>query len=62
MSDVEIVYTASDVYNRLEVKESTLRKYVDVSQREGYEIKKDKRGRREYDVMLLEKLLEFKSA
>ncbi|HFU7090058.1 TPA: DUF3967 domain-containing protein [Bacillus cereus] len=61
MSDMEIVYTASDVYNRLDVKESTLRKYVDVLQREGYTIKKDKRGRREYteyDVMLLEKLVE----
>lgn len=62
MSDMEVVYTPRDVYERLEVKESTLRKYVDVLQREGYAIKKDKRGRREYtqyDVMLLEKLVEL---
>ena len=61
MTDV-IIYTASDVYKRLEVKDSTLRKYVEVLQREGYNIKKGKQGRREYterDVMVIEKLIEL---
>ncbi|HFU7090014.1 TPA: DUF3967 domain-containing protein [Bacillus cereus] len=61
MSEMEIVLTPREVYNILDIKESTLRKYVDVLQREGYEIRKDKRGRREYtryDVMVLEKLVE----
>lgn len=62
MSDMEILYTASDVYKRLEVKDSTLRKYVEVLQREGYTIKRNKQGRREYtkyDVIVLEKLVEL---
>ncbi|PGZ34510.1 hypothetical protein COE50_06290 [Bacillus anthracis] len=61
MSEMEIVLTPREVYNILEVKESTLRKYVDVLQREGYTIRKDNRGRREYtkyDVMILENLVE----
>lgn len=57
-----IVYSASDVYKRLEISDSTLRKYMEVLQREGYTVKKDKRGRREYtehDVMVIEKLMEL---
>lgn len=44
------------------VRSSTLRKYMEVLQSEGYEFKKNSRGRREYteyDVMLLEKLIEL---
>lgn len=58
----EIVYSASEVYKRLGISDSTLRKYMEVLQREGYTVKKDKRGRREYteyDVMVLEKLVEL---
>ncbi|MEN1938995.1 DUF3967 domain-containing protein [Paenibacillus sp. 102] len=58
----EIVYSASEVYKRLGISDSTLRKYMEVLQREGYTVKKDKRGRREYteyDVMVLEKLIEL---
>ncbi|KFM95583.1 DUF3967 domain-containing protein [Bacillus clarus] len=62
MSDTEVLYTANEVYNRLKVSGSTLRKYTDVLQREGYDIKKNSRGRREYteyDIMLIEKLVEL---
>jgi len=62
MSDMKIIYTAKDVYSRLRVNDSTLRKYVEVLQRESYIIKKNKQGKREYtvyDVMVLEKLIEL---
>lgn len=62
MSDTEILYTANEVYDRLGVKGSTLRKYSDVLEREGYIVKKNSRGRREYtdfDVFLIEKLVEL---
>lgn len=58
----DVIYTASDVYKRLEISDSTLRKYMEVLQREGYTVKKDKRGRREYteyDIMVLERLVEL---
>lgn len=62
MAETEIVYTANDVYNRLGVSGSTLRKYSDVLEREGYDVKKNSRGRREYtefDVLLIEQLVEL---
>ncbi|WP_142318758.1 DUF3967 domain-containing protein [Bacillus cereus] len=62
MSEAEIVYTSSEVYSRLGVKGSTLRKYSDVLEREGYDVRKDSRGRREYtefDVALIEQLVEL---
>ncbi|PEQ01513.1 hypothetical protein CN587_25140 [Bacillus wiedmannii] len=58
----EIVYSASEVYKRLGISDSTLRKYMEVLQREGFTVKKDKRGRREYtdnDIMVIEKLIEL---
>ncbi|KXY25657.1 DUF3967 domain-containing protein [Bacillus sp. FSL K6-0067] len=58
----EIVYSASEVYKRLGISDSTLRKYMEVLQREGFAVKKDKRGRREYsegDIMVIEKLIEL---
>ncbi|HHK5601578.1 TPA: DUF3967 domain-containing protein [Bacillus tropicus] len=61
MAEMEIVYTANEVYNRLGVSGSTLRKYSDILEREGYDAKKNSRGRREYtefDVLLIEKLIE----
>ena len=39
MSEAEIVYTSSDVYSRLGVS-GTLRKYSDVLEREGYDVRK----------------------
>lgn len=58
----DVIYAASDVYKRLGIGDSTLRKYMEVLQREGYTVRKDKRGRREYteyDVMVLEQLVEL---
>ncbi|HDX9631696.1 TPA: DUF3967 domain-containing protein [Bacillus cereus] len=62
MSDTEILYNANEVYGRLGVSGSTLRKYSDVLEREGYVVKKNSRGRREYtdfDVFLIGKLVEL---
>ncbi|PFE71517.1 hypothetical protein CN316_10050 [Bacillus cereus] len=62
MAEMEIVYTANEVYSRLGVSGSTLRKYSDILEREGYDAKKNSRGRREYtefDVLLIEKLVEL---
>ncbi|MFJ8531588.1 DUF3967 domain-containing protein [Bacillus sp. NPDC094106] len=62
MSDMKIIYTAKDVYSRLKVSDSTLRKYVEVLQRESYIIKKNTQGKREYtenDIMVIEKLIEL---
>ncbi|OTY60374.1 DUF3967 domain-containing protein [Bacillus thuringiensis] len=58
----EIVYSASEVYKRLGISDSTLRKYMEVLQREGFAVKKDNRGRRQYtdsDIMIIEKLIEL---
>lgn len=58
----EIVYSASEVYKRIGISDSTLRKYMEVLQREGFTVKKDNRGRRQYtehDVMVIEKLIEL---
>ena len=58
----EIVYSASEVYKRLGISDSTLRKYMEVLSREGFAVKKDKRGRREYsegDVMVIERLIDL---
>ena len=54
----EIVYSASEVYKRLGISDSTLRKYMEVLSREGFVVKKDNRGRRQYtdsDIMVIEK-------
>lgn len=58
----EIVYSASEVYKRLGISDSTLRKYMEVLSREGFSVKKDKRGRREYsegDIIVIERLIEL---
>ncbi|HDR7608116.1 DUF3967 domain-containing protein [Bacillus mycoides] len=58
----EIVYSASEVYKRLGISDSTLRKYMEVLQREGFAVKKDKCGRREYsegDIIVIERLIEL---
>jgi DNA-binding transcriptional MerR regulator len=58
----EIVYSASEVYKRLGISDSTLRKYMEVLSREGFAVKKDNRGRRQYTdsgIMVIEKLIEL---
>ncbi|AKR13188.1 hypothetical protein AC241_31545 (plasmid) [Bacillus thuringiensis] len=62
MSKAEIVYTSNEVYSRLGISGSTLRKYSDVLEREGFDVRKNTRGRREYtefDVVLIEQLVEL---
>ncbi|MED3476539.1 DUF3967 domain-containing protein [Bacillus thuringiensis] len=62
MSEAEVIYTSSEVYSRLGVSGSTLRKYSDVLEREGYNVRKNSRGRREYtefDIVLIEQLVEL---
>lgn len=62
MLEAEIIYTSNEVYSRLGVSGSTLRKYSDVLEREGYDVRKNSRGRREYtefDVLLIEQLVEL---
>lgn len=62
MAGMEIVYTANEVYGRLGVSSSTLRKYSDVLEREGYEVRKNSRGRRDYtefDVVFRQPLVEL---
>ncbi|MED3269734.1 MULTISPECIES: DUF3967 domain-containing protein [Bacillus] len=62
MSKAEIVYTSNEVYSRLGISGSTLRKYSDVLEREGFDVRKNSRGRREYtefDVVLIEQLVEL---
>lgn len=44
----EIVYSTSEVYNRLGISDSNLRKYMEVLLREGFAVKKDNCGRRQY--------------
>ncbi len=58
----EIVYSASEVYKRLGIRDSSLRKYMEVLQRKGFVVKEDKRGRREYsegDIIVIERLVEL---
>ncbi|PGU18131.1 DUF3967 domain-containing protein [Bacillus thuringiensis] len=62
MSKAEIVYTSNEVYSRLGISGSTLRKYSDVLEREGFDVRKNTRGRREYtefDIVLIEQLVEL---
>lgn len=62
MAGMEVVHTANKVYGRLGVSGSILRKYSDVLEREGYEVRKNSRGRREYaefDVVFLEHLVDL---
>ncbi|EJQ73060.1 DUF3967 domain-containing protein [Bacillus toyonensis] len=62
MAGMEVVHTANKVYGRLGVSGSILRKYSDVLEREGYEVRKNSRGRREYaefDVLFLEHLVDL---
>ena len=58
----EIVYSASEVYKRRGISDSTLRKYMEVLSREGFAVKKNTRGRRQYtasDIMVIEKRIEL---
>ncbi|HDR4897214.1 TPA: DUF3967 domain-containing protein [Bacillus cereus] len=56
------LYTSNEVYSHLGISGGTLRKYSDILEREGYDVRKNSRGRREYtgfDVVLIEQLVEL---
>ncbi|WP_242228696.1 DUF3967 domain-containing protein [Bacillus cereus group sp. BfR-BA-01323] len=58
------LYTPSDVAQQLTIKPSTLRKYADLLEIEGYSFEKNERGHRKYrdsDVMVFRKLIDIKN-
>ena len=58
------LYTPSDVAQQLMIKPSTLRKYADLLEIEGYSFEKNERGHRKYresDVMVFRKVINLKS-
>ncbi|HDR7625186.1 TPA: DUF3967 domain-containing protein [Bacillus mycoides] len=57
-------YSPSDVAEQLGIQSSTLRKYADVLEREGYTFIKNERGHRKYresDVMVFRKVINLKN-
>ncbi len=53
MSEAEIVYTSNEVYSRLGVSGSTLRKYSDVLEREGYDVRRIVEGEENIQSLIL---------
>ncbi|PFI73613.1 DUF3967 domain-containing protein [Bacillus cereus] len=57
-------YSPSDVAEQLNIQSSTLRKYADVLEKEGYTFIKNERGHRKYresDVMVFRKVINLKN-
>ncbi|MEB9862844.1 DUF3967 domain-containing protein [Bacillus cereus] len=57
-------YSPSDVAEQLGIQSSTLRKYADVLEREGYSFTKNERGHRKYrevDVLVFRKVINLKN-
>lgn len=57
-------YSPSDVAEQLSIQSSTLRKYADVLEKEGYTFIKNERGHRKYresDVMVFRKVINLKN-
>ena len=57
-------YSPSDVAEQLAIQSSTLRKYADVLEKEGYTFIKNERGHRKYresDVMVFRKVINLKN-
>ncbi|MCU5769862.1 DUF3967 domain-containing protein [Bacillus cereus] len=57
-------YSPGDVAEQLSIQSSTLRKYADVLEKEGYTFIKNERGHRKYresDVMVLRKVINLKN-
>ena len=57
-------YSPSDVAEQLAIQSSTLRKYADVLEKEGYTFIKNERGHRKYresDVMIFRKVINLKN-
>lgn len=58
------LYSPSDVAEQLGIQSSTLRKYADVLEKEGYTFIKNERGHRKYresDVMVFRKVINLKN-
>ena len=61
---MKMLYSPSDVAEQLGIQSSTLRKYADVLEKEGYTFIKNERGHRKYresDVMVFRKVINLKS-
>ncbi|HDR8435715.1 TPA: DUF3967 domain-containing protein [Bacillus cereus] len=61
---MKTLYSPSDVAEQLGIQSSTLRKYADVLEKEGYTFIKNERGHRKYresDVMVFRKVINLKS-
>lgn len=59
----QLIYKAQEVAKQCKVKDSTLRKYSLVLEKEGYRFKKTEQGRRQYtekDIDILRELIESK--
>lgn len=63
MIEGDIILTGTQVSKKLGLKPSTFRKYQDVLEKAGYTIKRNDKGHRQYtsyDVMIFEKLINYK--
>lgn len=61
---MKTLYSPSDVAEQLDIQSSTLRKYADVLEKEGYTFIKNERGHRKYresDVMVFRKVINLKN-
>ncbi|PDY47491.1 DUF3967 domain-containing protein [Bacillus pseudomycoides] len=61
---MKTLYSPSDVAEQLAIQSSTLRKYADVLEKEGYTFIKNERGHRKYresDVMIFRKVINLKN-
>lgn len=61
---MKTLYSPSDVAEQLGIQSSTLRKYADVLEKEGYTFIKNERGHRKYresDVMVFRKIINLKN-
>ncbi|MGE6509969.1 DUF3967 domain-containing protein [Bacillus cereus] len=61
---MKTLYSPGDVAEQLGIQSSTLRKYADVLEKEGYTFIKNERGHRKYresDVMVFRKIINLKS-
>ncbi|EEM86461.1 DNA-binding protein [Bacillus thuringiensis serovar vazensis] len=61
---MKTLYSPSDVAEQLGIQSSTLRKYADVLEKEGYSFIKNERGHRKYreiDVMVFRKIINLKN-
>ncbi|WP_088363710.1 DUF3967 domain-containing protein [Bacillus cereus] len=61
---MKTLYSPGDVTEQLGIQSSTLRKYADVLEKEGYTFIKNERGHRKYresDVMVLRKVINLKN-